>query len=56
VHERVRGKIYTAGQVDARWTDAIEADFLTWIQSGGRTNRLPVPIKEIQRYLGQRTW
>jgi regulator of RNase E activity RraA len=56
VHERVRGGIYTAGQVDARWTDAIEADFLTWVQSGGRSDRLPVPIREIQRYLGQRTW
>jgi 4-hydroxy-4-methyl-2-oxoglutarate aldolase len=56
VHERVRARVYTPGQVDARWTPEIEADFLNWIQQGDRVNRLPVSIEEMQRYLQQRTW
>jgi 4-hydroxy-4-methyl-2-oxoglutarate aldolase len=56
VHERVRARVYTPGQVDARWTPEIEADFLTWLQQGDRIRRLPVPIEEMQRYLQQRTW
>jgi 4-hydroxy-4-methyl-2-oxoglutarate aldolase len=55
VHERVRARVYTPGQVDARWTPEIEADFLGWLQQG-RMHRLPVPYEEIQRYLQQRTW
>lgn len=55
-HERVRDGVYTSGQVDNRWTEQIEADFLNWLQQTGRINRLPVPIGEIQRYLEQRTW
>jgi hypothetical protein len=26
-HRRLRAGVYTAGQIDARWTQAIEADF-----------------------------
>jgi 4-hydroxy-4-methyl-2-oxoglutarate aldolase len=55
VHERVRARVYTPGQVDARWTPEIEADFLGWIRAG-RMDRLPVPLDEMQRYLQQRTW
>jgi 4-hydroxy-4-methyl-2-oxoglutarate aldolase len=54
-HERVRAKVYTPGQVDARWTPAIEKDFLDWLRQG-RMERLPVPIGEMQRYLQKRTW
>lgn len=56
VHERVRARIYTAGQVDTRWTQEIEEDFLKWLQQGGRQNRLPVPIEKMQEFLKMRTW
>jgi 4-hydroxy-4-methyl-2-oxoglutarate aldolase len=56
VHERVRARVYTPGQVDARWSAEIEADFLQWVQAADRIDRLPVPIQEMQRYLEQRTW
>lgn len=54
-HERVQAGVYTAGQVDARWTEEIEADFLDWLRAGP-ADRLPVPIEEMQSYLQQRTW
>lgn len=56
VHERVRARVYTAGQVDTRWTQEIEDDFLKWLQQGGRQNRLPVPIEKMQEFLKMRTW
>lgn len=55
VHERVRDRVYTPGQVDARWTEEMEEDFLGWLQDG-RSDRLPVPIEEMQDFLQQRTW
>lgn len=55
VHERVQAQVYTPGQVDARWTPEIEADFLNWLRQG-RLDRMPVPIEEMQRYLQGRTW
>lgn len=55
VHERVQQGVYTPGQVDARWTDEIEEDFLNWLQEG-HADRLPVPVDRMQDYLQQRTW
>ncbi len=55
VHERVQQGVYTPGQVDARWTDDIEEDFLNWLQDGP-AGRLPVPVDQMQDYLQQRTW
>ncbi len=57
VHERVQQRVYTPGQVDARWTDEIEEDFLGWLEEDpGRMERLPVPLDEMQNFLQQRTW
>lgn len=53
--ERVRAGVYVAGQVDSKWTDEMEADFLSWLRQG-REDRLPVPINTIQDFLKQRTW
>ncbi len=30
--QRLKAGIYTAGQIDAQWTDAIRADFRSWLQ------------------------
>lgn len=53
--ERVRARVYTAGQVDTRWTQAIEDDFIQWLKDG-KLDRLPVSIEEMQEYLRMRTW
>lgn len=53
--QRVREGVYTAGQVDTKWTQAIEEDFLDWLKEK-RMDRLPVPLDEMQEFLQQRTW
>lgn len=53
-HQRLREGKYTAGQIDARWTDEIEKDFSKWLND--HINELPVPKETIQNYLKDRTW
>ncbi len=48
-HERLREGKYTAGQIDARWTDEIEKDFSKWLND--HINELPVGKEQIQEYL-----
>jgi regulator of RNase E activity RraA len=45
---------YTPGQIDARWTDDIEADFSGWLEA--HMDELPVPRSAIQELLKERTW
>lgn len=53
-HLRLREGKYTAGQIDARWTDEIEKDFSRWLND--HINELPVGKEQIQEYLKDRTW
>ena len=53
-HQRLREGIYTAGQIDTRWTDEIEKDFSKWLND--HINELPVPKEQVQEYLKERTW
>jgi len=53
-HLRLREGKYTAGQIDARWTDEIEKDFSKWLND--HINELPVPKEQIQELLKERTW
>lgn len=53
-HQRLREGKYTAGQIDARWTDEIEKDFSKWLND--HINELPVGKEQIQEYLKERTW
>lgn len=55
VHERVQQGVYTPGQVDTRWTEEIEQDFLNWLEDG-HMDRLPVPLDQMQDFLQTRTW
>lgn len=55
-NERVQQRVYTAGQVDERWTEEMEDDFLGWLEEGKREDQLPVSIEQMQEYLQQRTW
>ena len=45
---------YTPGQIDARWSDNIEADFSGWLQD--HMDELSVPPETIQEFLKKRTW
>ena len=48
-HMRLREGKYTPGQIDARWTDEIKADFFQWYKS--RKNNPPIPLAEIEKHL-----
>jgi len=53
-HQRLREKVYTAGQIDSRWTDEIEQDFSGWLRD--HMDELPVSKEQIQELLKKRTW
>jgi regulator of RNase E activity RraA len=53
-HERLRAGVYTAGQIDTRWSDDIERDFSKWLNE--HIDKLPVPKEQIQELLKNRTW
>ncbi len=53
-HLRLREGKYSAGQIDARWTDEIEKDFSKWLND--HISELPVGKEQIQEYLKDRTW
>ncbi len=53
-HQRLKEGKYTAGQIDARWSDEIERDFSKWLND--RINDLPVGKEQIQEFLKERTW
>lgn len=48
-HLRLREGVYTPGQIDVPWTDAIKADFFKWLES--RPDKPPVPRAEIEQRL-----
>jgi regulator of RNase E activity RraA len=48
-HQRLEEKKYTAGQIDARWSPAIEADYRGWLKEN--ENKLTVPASEIEKIL-----
>jgi regulator of RNase E activity RraA len=53
-HQRLKEGKYTAGQIDTRWTDAIEKDFSQWLKDN--IKKLPVAEEQIQEILKERTW
>ena len=53
-HLRLKEGKYTAGQIDTRWTDAIEKDFSQWLRDN--ITKLPVPEEQIREILKERTW
>jgi regulator of RNase E activity RraA len=53
-HQRLREGKYTAGQIDTRWTDAIERDFSAWMEANAKT--LPVSEERIRELLKIRTY
>lgn len=53
-HERLRAGVYTAGQIDTRWSAEIEKDFSAWLNE--HIDDLPIPREQIQEILKNRTW
>jgi regulator of RNase E activity RraA len=52
-HQRLREGKYTPGQIDTRWTEAIEKDFTEWLKQS--RDKLSVPKKTIEDLLKSRT-
>ena len=52
--QRIKEGIYTPGQIDQRWSDAMEKDFSKWLSE--HIDALPVAREQIQELLKERTW
>ena len=52
-HQRLREQKYTAGQIDARWSEPIERDFTEWLKAN--IDHLPVPHEQVQEILTERS-
>jgi regulator of RNase E activity RraA len=48
-HQRLEEKKYTAGQIDARWTPAIEDDYRAWLKQN--EDHLSVPKERVEEIL-----
>lgn len=53
-HQRLKEGKYTPGQIDSRWTEDIEADFMKWIEEN--PEKLAVSVEEMKELLKSRTW
>lgn len=51
---RLREGTYLPGQIDRKWEEAIEADFMAWLDA--YTDPLPMPKERMQEFLKGRTW
>jgi regulator of RNase E activity RraA len=52
-HQRLREQKYTAGQIDARWSEPIERDFTEWLKAN--IDHLPVPRQQVHEILAERS-
>jgi regulator of RNase E activity RraA len=52
-HLRLREGKYTAGQIDARWSDPIESDFTQWLKDN--IDKLPVGREQVQEIIKSRS-
>ncbi|GAB4402765.1 MAG: ribonuclease activity regulator RraA [Bacteroidia bacterium] len=51
---RLKAGIYTPGQIDGKWTDAIKQDFLKWLDQN--PDKLPMSRADLDRFMQSRTW
>jgi regulator of RNase E activity RraA len=51
-HQRLQEGTYTAGQIDARWSEPIEQDYTQWLRQN--EDHLPVPKAQIEEILKER--
>jgi len=50
-HQRLHDGKYTAGQIDGRWTPAIEADFRQWLRQN--LDKLPISREHAERIINR---
>jgi regulator of RNase E activity RraA len=48
-HERLKAGVYTPGQIDVKWTEAIKDDFFRWLES--RPDKPPISREGIEPHL-----
>jgi 4-hydroxy-4-methyl-2-oxoglutarate aldolase len=53
-HQRLREKIYLAGQIDSEWTEEIKKDFIDWLNN--YPGKLPMTKRELDDYFKERNW
>lgn len=53
-HLRLREGKYTPGEIDTKWSDAIQKDFLNWVNN--YPGKLPMTKKELDDYLKERNY
>jgi len=53
-HEMLKKGVYTPGEIDSRWTDAIKKAFLEWVENN--PDGLPMSKTDLDNYLKDRTW
>ncbi len=53
-HQRLREKIYLAGQIDSQWSEEIKKDFLNWLKN--YPGKLPMSKEELDNYLKERNY
>ena len=53
-HQRLREGVYSPGQIDTEWTEAVRDDFFSWLEEN--IDALPVPRSRIEEILATRTW
>lgn len=51
--QRLKEKKYTAGEIDSRWSQAIQDDFSTWLKNYP-DSKLPMSRQELNDYLAER--
>lgn len=53
-HQMLKEGVYTPGQIDGRWSDAIKEAFLKWVSEN--PDRSPMSREALDAYLEDRTW
>jgi 4-hydroxy-4-methyl-2-oxoglutarate aldolase len=53
-HQRLREKKYLAGQIDTKWSEEIQNDFLNWLNN--YPGKLPMTKKDLEDYLKDRNY
>lgn len=53
-HLRLREGKYTPGEIDTKWSDVIQKDFLNWVNN--YPGKLPMTKKELDDYLKERNY
>jgi regulator of RNase E activity RraA len=52
--QRIKEKIYTAGEIDSKWTDIIKKDFRNWTKT--YTGKMPMTREDLEKYLETRNF